>query len=402
MRACVHIDRTRRWCSVILACAVLLVFSAGPARSERAENGLRIHPSIRLRAVVDDNVFLDSDETSDLALWIGPRLQIDYARDSLRLGLDTGADIRRYRDETSLNEEYGRVLGFAELDLWRGLSLRVADTWVPYPERLGLPEDDSRNLVQSNRAEAKLLYRRVLPRESSIQLSVGATRFTTRGFPALVDTNGDGVVESVPNFHADFVETGGDLEVQRGLGRRAVLFARGELRRRTFNDLPTSDFNEFAALLGLRVRWPARLELDVSAGYGRIDFDELDNTNRFLGTARLQWALPRGLTWTAMAANRFTTDATGRDFVETTMHTGVRKQLGRRMSAELDFAWSRYDDDSINAGENEFKTVSVSVFRQLTRHLKVGLSYRYWKNDGRDRSDDFRQNRGFLEFTYAR
>jgi hypothetical protein len=392
--------RFARWGAV--ACALAALLGSSHARAEGSGEGLQIHPSLRVSGVFDDNVFLEDDAMSDFAVWVAPRLQIDYANGSLRAGLDAGADLRRYRDESSLNEEFGRVSGFGELDLMRGLTLRLANAYVPYPERLGLPEDDTENLVQTNRSEAELRYRRLFPRESSIQLAVEAIRFTTRRFSASVDQDGDGVVEDVSDFRGDFVETGFETEFQRGLGRRALVFARGGLRRRDFDELASSDFNEFSGSFGLRVRWPARLELDASAGYGYVDFDDMPQKDRFLGTARLKWEGPRGFTWMASAENRFTTDTTGRDFTETTARFGVRKQLGKRTEATVDLAWSRFDEDASDLGDETFTSVSARLRRQITRHFQAGLAYRYWRNDGDDSSNDFDQNRVVLEFVYAR
>ena len=39
-----------------------------------------------------------------------------------------------------------------------GLTFALSDAWVPTPVDLGLPEDASANLVQSNRASAELSY----------------------------------------------------------------------------------------------------------------------------------------------------------------------------------------------------------------------------------------------------
>ncbi|UCE85643.1 MAG: outer membrane beta-barrel protein [Deltaproteobacteria bacterium] len=395
--------RSRRSLSpATLACALAIALAATASPAEDADHGLHLHPSLSLRGVFDDNVFLEDDRTSDFALWIAPRLQADYANGPLRAGLDAGADLRRYRHETSLNEDFGRVSGFGELDLTRGLTLRLANSYVPYPERLGLPEDDSENLVQTNRAEAELRYRRPFRRESSVQFALEAVHFTTGRFSASVDEDGDGIAETVDDFHGDFLETKFQTEVQRGLGRRALVFARAGMRRRNFDELSNSDFNEYSSLLGLQVRWPARLELDATAGYGYVDFDDLDAKDRFLGTARLKWEGPRGFTWQASAENRFTSDATGQDFTETTARFGIGKQLGKRMHANLEFAWSRFDDDGSDHGSDTFRVVSVRLRRQVTRHLQVALGYRHWHNGGNDSTRDFDQNRAILEFVYAR
>jgi hypothetical protein len=365
--------------------------------SETERNRFSFHPSIQVTAVADNNVRLrDDDSEGDLGVFLFPRIELGYQGHWFDIGADLGADIRRYVDGDSPSDEFFRMSGFAEVGLLPGLTFRVSDDFAPTPVELGLPEDHSANLVQTNRVVAKFRYWRELPGEREMLLSLQGTRLSSESFAADV---GNGVIDD--DFHADFWEGALLGEVQSPFTDRASAFLRTHLRYRTFDDSSASDFGDLAVLIGLRTHWFRNVDFEVAGGYGLIAFDS-GSKNRFLGQANLRYRIADGTTLRLSFVNRNTADIVGNDFVESTGKIGLERRFGERTAASIELFLSRINNEVWDSGANLFGGAETRVRRQLTRRTQLELAYRYWNNAGDYSSDDFSQHHLSLLFTYRR
>jgi hypothetical protein len=393
------------WIAGVLAAALLAspVWAAETetgrgANSETELTRFSFHPSIEISGVIDDEVELgkDDDVDGDFGFFIVPRVELGYQGPWFDLGADLGADIRQYTRNSSPSDQFYRMSGFAEFGLMPGLTFALSDAWVPTPVDLGLPEDASANLVQSNRASAELSYWRELPAGSEMLLSVQGTYFTTEGFRTEI---GPGTYDN--DFHADFWEGSVSGEIQRPLFERTSTFMRTKVRYRTFDDQTASDYADIAVLVGIRTHWHRDVDFDIAGGYGYVDFDS-GSSNRFVGQANLRYRMPYDTTLRVSAVNRNTVDLVGNDFMETRGEFGLERRFGERTAASVEFFISRFDSDTWSSGSNLYGGVQGEIRRQLTRRTQLALNYRYWDNGGDRRIDDFTQNRVLLTFSYRR
>jgi len=365
--------------------------------SETERNRFSFHPSIQVTAVADNNVRLREDDSEgDLGVFLFPRIELGYQGHWFDLGADLGADIRRYVDRDSPSDEFFRMSGFAEVGLLPGLTFRVSDDFAPTPVELGLPEDHSANLVQTNRLVAKFRYWRELPGGREMLLSLQGTRLSSESFAADI---GNGVIDD--DFHADFWEGALLGEVQSPVSDRTSGFLRTHLRYRTFDDSSASDFGDLAILLGLRTHWFRNVDFEVAGGYGLIAFDS-GSKNRFLGQANLRYRIADGTTLRLSFVNRNTADIVGNDFVESTGKIGLERRFGERTAASVELFLSRINNEVWDSGANLFGGAETRVRRQLTRRTQLELAYRYWNNAGDYSSDDFSQHQLSLVFSYRR
>ena len=399
--ACSGSDRIvcRAFASVTMA---TLMGATPGAAEEGEERRFSWRPSLRVTGVYDDNVFFEDDgEEDDAGLWLKPRVELDYRAPAFELGADLSAELRRYASNSSLNDAYLRLKGFAEAGLLPGLTARLANAYVPHARQLGAPETDSNNLVQSNRTDAELRYWRELPRGREIEVGLRGTRFFSESYAADVPAgNGGTVVDR--NFHANYWEGAGYAEVQSPLFRHVRTFLRAQLRQRVFDDTGRTDFRDASLLAGIRKEWVRDLSLDVAGGYGLVDRDEGDNESRFLGRAALEYRTDSGWRFDLSLRNQFSADLAGNDFVDTTGRLEVEKHFGTRTAALASFFVTRLENDSWDADQNLYGGAEIELRRKLSRSTQLSLSYRYWQNGGDYELDDFQQNRVALEFTYRR
>jgi hypothetical protein len=373
------------------------------AAAEGQDERLSVSPSLRVGTVYDDNIFFEADDPeSDVGAWVEPRIDIDWRRGRVHTGMDLAADLRGYASHSELNEVFYDLRGNVEWEAARGLLLRLADEYRPQAVRLGRPGDDVSNLAQSNLLRAEATWRRELARSRAIELGSGASWFTSDDFAVSEDRDGDGVYDDDDERAADHRDLDAFAEVQQGLGRRGLVYLRGEIRDRDYQELSESDYGEVAALVGMRGRLGRRLEYDFGVGHGWLDFDEGGRDSRIVGEGELVWSLPRDWTVTGSLLRRLTSDALADEFGETTARLELEKQLGPRTSASLGTLWSHYDREGRDISDDQASALELRLRRQLTRRIESVLSYRHWRNAGDNEDDDFHQNRLFLEFVYRR
>jgi len=387
---------------ILLSGALGCAFWMAPAAwGQGSQERLRIRPSLKVTLVGDDNVRHEKrDEESAFGSWIAPNLTLDYWRGRFHAGGEIGADVRVYTGGKNLNQTYYLVAADLEYQAVRGVTLRLSNVYAPQPVWLGRPTDDTGNLVQSNTLSAEARLRREFKRSTALELGVQTSWFTSERFTTSIDLHQDGVSEEIGHFHPDYLDYSAFLEGQYSLGRRALFFARGRARLRDYEEIPRGDYTELSGVLGVRTEWGRRLWLEIAFGYGSIHWERLSSEGRFVGRMTLDYQLPKGWALKASCGRTLTSQAVGTDFSEDFARLDIEKLLGPRTRAFLGFWWNRFDSDVSGERQNSSTAVELGLRRQLTRRIEAVLAYRHWSNGGRQSTDDFRQNRVTLAFSY--
>lgn len=101
----------RVWLAGILGIAILLGPQGEPLRAGETE----LTPAITLRGEYDDNIDFTRENKIDDFVWsISPSLTWNYGTDKLKINSRAGATVRRYTDESDLDDEmYSLSLGAA-------------------------------------------------------------------------------------------------------------------------------------------------------------------------------------------------------------------------------------------------------------------------------------------------
>jgi len=394
---------------VVLLLAIGLL-TATLARGEPGEpaaggprEGFDWHPYATLTAVYDDNVLLEpSGGPAEPGVWFGPGIEANYREGAWRAGTDVGADLRRYFGSPEIAQYFWRLSGFAEVDAMRGLTLRVSDAYTPQPLNYGLPQDDLENLVQSNRVEAQARYRRELPQEFVLDLTLRGTRFDSDPYEVRRDPVLAGLPPGTESFTASYDDLTEQVELQHGLGRDLIGYARVLTRERWFDDLPQDDLTEVSGMGGIRWRASRLAEVELGGGYGQIDFHSGPTKPGAVGLLQVKGDLEGGWHWSAGVTRLLTTEISGFNYAETVGHVGIEKQLGPRMRATLDAFGGQFDNQAPGVGNQKYYAVEAAIRRQLTRTLQSGLLVRHWQTNGQGDLNDVTQNRVMLEFTYRR
>jgi len=378
-----------------------LVLAAGPGRAAEGEGGIFTwSPSLRLTLVGSDNVFYeDSGADGSIGGWVAPGVTLAYRRPSLELGADLGVDFRRYVDHSSLGDELYRGVAWVEAAPGHGLTLRLSNAYVPQPVYLGLPEDEGSNLVQTNRAEADLRWWHPLPGGRELEIGAQGTHFFSDDYAEFVPAAGGGTTLD-PDFHSDYVQGLGFIEVQSPLGERSSAYARTQGYYRSFGDVARADHGNLSLLLGVRsARWE-NVQLDVAGGVGALSFDSFGDEIRALGRASVRWRVGEGWTLALQGRHLNTPNLAGDDALETTGELGVTKRFGSATEGRLRLFVTRFEGDLRSSRVNLFGGSELSVRHQLTRQLQLQAAYRHWHNAGGLRVDDFSQNRILLQIAF--
>jgi hypothetical protein len=379
-----------------------LSLSARPAAAEGQPSSFSLVPSVKVATVFDDNLLLsDTDEESSFGVWVQPRLELAYRTETLDVGADLGADFRRYADYYSeLADELWHASGHAQVGILPGLTLRVANAFVPSPVELGLPEDEGQNLVQTNRTDVDLRYWRGLPGEREIGFGLRGTRFASDDYSEEIPGAGGSVILD-DDFNADYWGGIGSLEYREPLGRRTAAYLRAQGGYRAIDEASRSDNFDYSLLVGLHSLRFRNTEIDVAGGYGRIHFASLGEQPRILGRANLRYRTESGWSWRIGVNHLSSADLLGNAALETTGSLGIEKRFADgRTAAGVTLFLTRFDTDSWSDGPNLFGGAEVEVRRQLTRRVQVRAAYRHWHNRGGYEVDDLLQNRLKLELAF--
>lgn len=388
-----------RGLAFVICAALALQGSAAHAEGEPGYFSWR--PSLHSALVADDNVFHEESGTDgSLGVWLAPRLELGYRTGAVELGADLGVDLRRYVSHSSaLSAELYRAVGWGEIGLRPGLSLRVSNAFVPQPVSLGLPEDEGSNLVQTNRLDGGLHWWRELPGRREIEAGLLASYFRSEEYSQVVPLDGGGFAVD-DDFRADYVQGLGFVEFQNPLGERTSIYVRMQGAYRAFSDSSSADHSNFSLLFGVRSsRWEG-LDLGLSAGVGALGFDSFVDALRALGELDVAYRLPSGWTFSLAARHLMTPNLAGDDSMESSGQFNVEKRFGAATAASLRLFVTRFDGEVGADAANLFGGTELRVRRQLTRYLQLALSYRHWLNRGGFDVDDFSQNRIALELDF--
>lgn len=382
-------------------CTLLaLIAAASPAFGEGEEDRFSWHPSVAAGNFWEDNPLLeDGGSGDDVGFSILPRLELGWNGPGLELGADLGVELRRYIDESSLDDEWYRMRAFGEVGLLPGLIVRVSDAYVPEPRQLGLPPDSSVNLLQTNRSDAEIRYWHGLPWSSEVEVGVRGTYFLSDGFDAAIPLDGGGFAID-DDFHADFWQGSAFLQAQTSLGRLSSLFLMGQVGYRDFQDGDRSDHLDTSVMVGLRSQRFRSLELEVAIGYGRISFDRLSDEQAVVGRGSVRWRLPGGWTWRLEGSNDFASNLVGNEVFEARGEIGLEKELGEHATASLAGFVARFDDEALDVGEDLYGGLEAEIAYRFNQGVRVGLTYQYWINRGDADLDDYEYNTVGLRFSY--
>jgi hypothetical protein len=380
---------------------VALCVGAAAAHGEGDEGQFIWRPSLRTTALVDDNVlYEDGSGRGSVGFWVAPRVELGYRSSALDVGADLGVDLRRYLDESdALAAELYRAVGWAEVGLRSGLSLRVSNAFVPQALRLGLPDDEGRNLVQTNRTDAGLRWWRELSGGRELEAGFVASYFLSDDYAEALPLPGGGFAVD-PDFRSDYAQALGFVEFQAPLGEWISSFVRTQAAYRDFTHYSPATHGNLSLLMGVRSSRVERLDLELAGGAGAISFDGFGDALRALGRLRVRYRFDTGLSLWLAVQHLLTPDLVGQDVHQTHGELGAEQRLGAATAGTLRLFATRFDREAGGAGVQRFGAVELGLRRQLTRHIQAAVSYRHWLNRGGALLDDFEQNRVALEFGF--
>ncbi len=379
---------------------LLLVMLPAVAAAGEEEGGLfRWHPSLEVTTVASDNVFHEDEGAEGrIGAWIAPRVELAYQRQALELGADLGVDLRRWFDESSLDAELYRATGWGEARLGRGLSLRLENAWLPRTLRVGLPEDEASNLVQTNRSAVDLRWWRGLPGGRELEIGVEGSYFLSEASDEPVPTPGGGVAID-RDFRADHAQGLGFVELQAPVAEATRVHARLQGSYRDFRQRSEADHGNLSLLFGLRSKRWEGLELEVAGGVGALGFERFADELRALGLARLRYRLPPAWTLSLAARHLDSPNLAGEPALESTGELDLARRFGSATEAGLRLFVTRFEGDLRAHGANLFGGAELRLRHQVNRFLQLRVAYRHWRNAGSFDLDDFSQNR--LSFRIA-
>ena len=390
----------QRAAGVLVAILGVLLAPAG-ALADGPEAGFWWSPTFRFTSVVDDNVYSTKTNTSgDVGFWIAPRVELGYGSPALEVGADVGVDVRQYLDEhRAASDVLVRAEGFAELGLTRGLSLRVANAYLPHTVVLGLPEDDTLNTVQANRADASLNWSRDLASGSAFTVGLVGTSFLSESYSEAVPAAGGGFTID-PNFRGDYLQGLVFAQLDSKISERTRLWARTQASYRDFTEFSSADHTNLSLLIGVdSERWLG-LELEAAVGGGSVFFNGLGTALRAVGRLRALRRFENGLSIWLGARYLHSPDLTGGEVDESRGEIGFEQRFGSATALRVRGFITYYDAPLVGGGSNLFGGGEFSLRRQLSRRIQIGLVYRHWTNGGSFSADDFSQNRVGLELGF--
>lgn len=391
------IDRPLRRSRIAsLACAGLAAFAL-EAAAEGEPDLFTIRPSFSTTIVADDNPELErKDGDASVGAWLRPRVQLGYQTPVFDVGADLGVDLRRYSGyNSSLSDEFGRVSGWADLRVAPGVALRVANAWAPRALRLGRPEDDGVNLVQTNQLDASLRHWRALPGERELEVGVRGTYFISDDF---AEPLGGGAIDQ--DFHANHVGGLGYVEVQSPIAGPLKGYLRVQGGYRSLADASDADHADVGGSVGFRIPFGDGSSFEIGGGGGWLGFTGLGDRPRATGLAKLRLALPAGFVSSIGVEQLLSANIEGRKVLETDARVELERYFGRRTAVAIAAFGTRYDD-ALLGDVDLFGGGEARVRHQLTRATQIIVRYRHWTNGGAYGADDFSQNRATLELRFS-
>jgi hypothetical protein len=152
--------------------------------------------------------------------------------------------------------------------------------------------------------------------------------------------------------------------------------------------------------VGLRSWRFGNAQLEIAAGYGLLAFEAHGNEHALLGNASLRFQLSPSWSGFVSLANEFSSNLAGNEVVQATGRAGLEAYFGERTGASIGAFVSRFEDPALNRDEIVYGGAELEIWRALTRHTRLSLAYRHWRNGGDAAVDDFSQNRVVLQLRY--
>src|SRR5262249_16405100 len=167
-------------------------------------------------------------------------------------------------------------------------ALRIGDAYVPRPERIGRPEDETKNLEQTNLLDGSLRHWQSLGGGRELELGVQGGWFTTDHYAEPLDG-----ATAPADFSARHTDGIGYAELQAPIAGEVRGFVRAQGGYRFLPDDSDADHANVGGSLGVRVPFGGG-SLELGAGGGWLDFAGLPDRPRALGRALLRLDLPAG------------------------------------------------------------------------------------------------------------
>ncbi|MBW2268240.1 MAG: hypothetical protein JRH16_06665 [Deltaproteobacteria bacterium] len=377
-----------------------LLLAPARAQADGPEAGFWWSPSLRLTSVIDDNVYSTKKNTSgDIGFWTAPRVELGYRTAALEVGADVGVDVRQYIDENKeASDELVRAVGWAEVGLARGFRVRVSNAYVPQGVVLGMPEDDTLNTLQTNRADAALNWSHALASGRSLSAGLVGTHFLSESYSEAVPAGGGFVID--PSFHGDFLQGLVFAQVDSPIAERTRLWARTEASYRDLSEFSSADHANLFFSFGVESERWLGVELEAAVGGGTLFFDALGTSYRVEGRVRALRRFDNGLSVWLGGRYLHTPDLTGHEIDESRGELGFEQRFGSATALRVRGFLTHYDAPMMGGGSNLFGGGELSLRRQLTRRSQIAVVYRHWSNTGSFAADDFSQNRVGLELGF--
>lgn len=391
--------RSAGFAPVALLVAALLGV-AGASHAEGDRGVFTWHPSLRVTGVADDNVlFTNGGRDGSVGAWVAPRIELDYRAPVFAVGADLGVDYRHYRDQGKpVSDILYRAVGWGDVGLGYGVSAGLSNAFVPQAVALGRPEDDTANLVQTNRVDADVSWRRELTAGHELAAGVVATHFLSDDYSEAIPLQGGGFVVD-PSFEPTYAQGLLFGELQSAIGERTETFVRGQVSYRDFTELSVGDHTNVSTLLGVRSRSFDALDLELAGGGGALVFSGKTGW-RALARLAARYRFDIGLSLWATASHLSTPDLAVDQTHQTTLELGFEQRFGPATSLDARIFATRFLGDARGSGGNLFGAAELRLRRQITEQIQAGLTYRHWRNAGSLALDDFHQNRVGLEFGF--
>ena len=226
--------------------------------------GFRLKPELEYNIFVDDNVYASMDNArSDAAVTIAGNLEAQRRMGDVRLGISTGAAIRRYNSLSSENSETGSARVNLNWQPRQTQRFNLLAGWERLVEDRGEPESQADILVGPRRSNLWEIQGRYA--QESGQMTYSA-EVGMRKFDFLGSRNDD----------RDFTVYNGTLTVGRAIGSRLYGTVTGFVTERDFR-LPTGplgidqDQTTIGGRIGIATRERGLIEGRAQIGMFRLN-----------------------------------------------------------------------------------------------------------------------------------
>lgn len=347
-------------------------------------------PEVQITGYYDDNIFATAKATeSDYVGIVSPTLKINSRWDRHSLKLNTGANIGRYKDNSSEDyedlwlEASGRYEISTATNLFGGVGYRQKHEGRDSKESAQSVDEPTTYDVQSMHIGGR-------HKLDEYVIRLGVT-YEELDF----DNVGDLI-----NDDRDRTHTGAGLRVSRGLDKQTKVFAQGLLNKRDYDDdVDLSGFNRdsqgYAAAVGLIKTFGKKDRIEGFVGLLSQDYDD----SRFDSVTEPNFGI--SLRWYPAETFKFTGNL-NRTLSETTeegssgyLYTKLNLQLDKRMFTDyvgyVSYGYAEADYQEVSR-EDTTSSFSLGLNYYMSPHLFLSGSYRHISNDSNIADNDYDRN----------